>query len=89
MSVESKEQLFIQITAARARVLRELADGWKEREVAAHLGVTYNGVRSLVRELKAITGCSGVHELGRWWRAHREEWARFVTEAGGADGRAV
>ena len=79
MSDDPREHVFLQITLARARVLRELSEGWKEREAAVRLGMTYNGVRSHVRDLKGITGCEDVDELGRWWRANRKGWLRWLA----------
>jgi len=71
------------ITFARARVLRELADGRTEREIAEKLTMSYSGVRSQVEVLKALTGCHDVREIGRWWRVNRESWRLWCDEAGG------
>lgn len=69
------------ITFARARLLRELADGRTEREAAEALQMSYAGVRSCVEVLKEITGCRDVREMGRWWRANRALWRRWCDAA--------
>lgn len=72
------------ITPRRAWVLRELADGHSLHATAARLNLTYNGVRSHVQDLKVITGCESVSELGRFWRRYRGDWLRFMAASGGA-----
>jgi len=70
-------------TLARVRVLRGLAEGRTEREIAECLHMTYHGVRSHFEVLKELTGCGDVRELGRWWRENRGDWhARLAREAG-------
>lgn len=72
MAIEGRDQAGCDwLTASRARVLRELADDRTEREAAERLGMSYNGVRSIVEELKAKTGQPDVRALRRWWRANR------------------
>lgn len=71
------------LTFARVRVLRELADGRSEREVAKRLQMTYNGTRSIVADLKAVTECHDVRELGRWWRASRSVWYESIGQEAG------
>ena len=78
-------ETFHRITVRRAQVLRELASGYTEREVAASLGLSVNGVRSHVENLREITGCSSVRELARWWRDHRARWCRFMWEQAGLE----
>mgnify|MGYP000155486614 CR=1 FL=1 len=51
------------LTFSRARVLRELAEGHTEREAAEHLGLAYDGVRSIVEDLKNKPVCA---TLGSW-----------------------
>lgn len=72
------------ITFARARVLREIADGRTEREVADRLQVAYSTGRSHVAELKGLTGSRDVRELGRWWRNHRSAWLAWCVAQAGA-----
>lgn len=74
---------FHRITVQRARVLAELAEGWTARQASDRLGVTYNGVRSHLANIKSFTGCRTVGELARWWRANRVPWALFMLEAAG------
>ena len=78
-----EEHIWRAVSFRRAEILRELADGRTEREAAHVLGVELSTVRSHVEELKGITGCASVRELGRWWRANRPGWAGFVLELGG------
>jgi DNA-binding CsgD family transcriptional regulator len=82
---DENDSIYQQITLRRAEVLRELADGYTESEIAEHLGITVNGVRSHVGDLREITGCSGVRELGRWWRHNRHGWMRSRARVAGAD----
>ncbi len=75
VAIEGRDQAgYDWLTASRARVLRELADDRTEREAAERLGMSYNGVRSIVEELKAKTGQPDVRALRRWWRANRGPW---------------
>ena len=74
------------ITSARARLLRELADGRTQHEICERNQMTYAGVRSLVEDLKAITGCRDVRELGRWWRENRAAWIAWCGRQAGVVG---
>lgn len=71
------------LTPSRVRVLRELADDRTETEAAERLGMSYNGVRSIVEDLKAKTGEPDVRALRRWWRANRRPWLAWWAEQGG------
>ena len=73
------------ITLRRAEILREFADGYTQREIAARLGISVNGVRSHVEDLRDITGSASVRGLGRWWRDHRLEWAFRACMLAGVD----
>lgn len=75
--------VFAAITFRRAQVLRELADGYSETEAASHLGISVSGFRATVQQLKDLTGCTGVRELGRWWRANRDIWIQEFAAGGG------
>lgn len=85
MTHESQEQPvdWSRITLRKAEYLREFADGYTEPEVAARLGVSGNGVRSAVDDLRSVTGCGSVRELGRLWRARRHEWLAECAKAAG------
>ena len=76
-------EALLRITARRAEVLRDLADGYSGREIAARIGLTHSGLRSHVEALKEITGCSSTRELGRWWREHRASWLAQMSEQAG------
>lgn len=52
------------ITVARARVLTALIDCDSEAAAAAELGMTTNGLKSHIRDLKAITGA--LFDWGSW-----------------------
>ncbi|MCL4232071.1 MAG: hypothetical protein KJ053_10845 [Dehalococcoidia bacterium] len=71
------------ITFSRAKVLREIADSRTEREVAVGLQVAYTTVRSHIAELKGLTGCHDVREMGRWWRDNREDWLDWCKRQAG------
>ena len=70
-------------TFARVRLLRDLADGRTEPEVARRLSMSYHSVRSQVEDLKAKTECESVRELGRWWRDHRCDWQAWCERQAG------
>ena len=80
---EHARVVLLRITARRAHVLRELADGYSGRESARRIGLTHNGLRSQVEDLKKITGCSSQRELGRWWREHRASWLSLMSVQAG------
>ncbi len=71
------------ITCARARLLRELANGRTEREIGERLLMTYAGVRSQVEDLKNITGHRDVREIARWWRDNRADWMAWCGQQAG------
>lgn len=72
------------ITVARARILRELECHDSEAEAAAAaLGLSMNGLRSHIRDLKGITGAGSVREMQRWWRENRGAWLRELAAAAG------
>lgn len=85
MSVQGSESSFdwSSITFARARQLTLLADGRTEREIGERLQITYASVRSLVEDLKGITGQGSVREIGRWWRENRKAWLAWCGEQAG------
>lgn len=84
MAVENTSNIpWERLTFARVRLLRELEDRRTLHEVAELLGISYNGVRSCVNELKVITGCSDVRELGRWWRQFRGPWLAWCERQAG------
>lgn len=88
MSAE-EVRIYRLITVRAAEYLREIADGYSESDIAVRLGVGVNGVRSEVERLRTTTGCTGVRELGRWWREHRRQWLRHMGEAAGIEARPV
>ncbi len=75
------------ITLRRAEVLRGLADGRTEREIAELLGLEVASVRSHVAQLKMLTGYKSVRELGRWWRLSRVQWLLLLGSGAGVDMR--
>ena len=75
--------LWDQLTFSRVRVLTALEDGRTQREAAARIGITLNGARSIVDDLKQITGCPDVKELARWWRRNRSGWLAWCCEQAG------
>jgi DNA-binding CsgD family transcriptional regulator len=74
------DHVFERITLRRAEVLRELADGRTDKEIAAKLGISVNGVRSHVEDLREITGMNHSRDIGRWWRdGAAASWANFLA----------
>ena len=71
------------ITARRAQVLRELADGATEAEIARRLGISERGVHRHVEELRSELACHSGRELGRWWRGQRQSWIAFMRRCAG------
>jgi DNA-binding NarL/FixJ family response regulator len=76
--------VFLSLGYRRVQLLRCLADGLTEREAAERLGVKLTSVRSQVEDIKDVTGCESVRELGRWWRSSRSDWLAFCERLGGA-----
>jgi DNA-binding NarL/FixJ family response regulator len=86
MTTEAEaHRVFPRLTLRRVDVLRGLASGHSESEIARELGLAVNGVRSHIEALRTITGLSGVRELGRWWRAHGPAWAEYTCRRGGLE----
>jgi DNA-binding CsgD family transcriptional regulator len=71
------------LTASKARVMRELEAEATEREAAEHLGLSSEGVRSTVEELKEKLDARSVRELRQWWRVQREGWVAWCAEQAG------
>jgi DNA-binding CsgD family transcriptional regulator len=63
--------------------LRELERHDTEQGAADALGLSLTGLRSHIRDLKAITGAGSVAELRRWWREHRGRWLAEMAFAAG------
>lgn len=74
---------FTRITVTRARILRELERHDSEAAAAEALGLSMNGLRSHIRDLKGITGAGSVREMQRWWRENRGAWLRELAAAAG------
>lgn len=48
------------------------------------MGLSLEGFRSVVRELRDVTGLVTGRELGEWWRIECRGWLEFVErESGG------
>ncbi|MCK9520172.1 MAG: hypothetical protein M0R74_14280 [Dehalococcoidia bacterium] len=78
------EQLTLKrITQARAEVLREISAGYTLQESAARLGMGFNGIRSVVRDPKEITGAESVPELRRWWDRRTIAWLQTMARSAG------
>lgn len=77
-------ETLLRITARRAAVLREMADGYTEREAARRLGISLTGLRSHLEELRNLTGLDSGRELGRWWRQERTVWLHVMSLQAGA-----
>lgn len=78
-------RVYERLTSARVRVLREVADGYKVPEIAHRLGMTVNGVRSVIDDLRQRTGATDIAELGRWWRRCGPDFVAFIAAEAGVD----
>lgn len=81
--LDNDSHWFDQITMRRAQVLRELAEGRTQRQVAATLGLTVSGVRSHVDDIMRATRFNNSRDVARWWRAERACWVRHMAHAAG------
>ena len=79
------QRILRRITLRRSEILTLLADGRTEREAATMPEIELTGIRSHVSQLKALTGCSSVRELGRWWRNMRGEWLFVMMVSAGIE----
>lgn len=80
MAVQSE---FEWITWSRVRVLRELSEFRTAREIAVSLSMSYDGVRSIIRDIKVETQLSSVRDIGRWWSATAPHWLSWAAQQGG------
>ncbi|MGE0598236.1 MAG: hypothetical protein AB7J35_00235 [Dehalococcoidia bacterium] len=71
------------VTYSRMRVLRELSADRTEREAAEVLGMSYDGLRSIVETIKEQAGLESVREMRGWWRQNRGFWLEWVLEQAG------
>lgn len=76
------DDVFERMTPARVRVAAGLAALLSEPEIAEELGITYAGVRSIVRQLKEVTGERDVRGIGRFWQLHSEDWLTWCAAQG-------
>ena len=72
-------------TIARIHVLRGLADNRSLSEIATDLHIEPNTVRGHVADLKALTSCKDVREIGRWWSQHAPEWLHWCALQAGLE----
>ena len=82
MSCVSNERL-LAITVRRAQVLSALLDTRLELEAAQRLGLSYNGLRSHVEDLKRLAGRRSVADLREFWGEHAGEWREALARAAG------
>lgn len=75
----SGNDVFARLTVRRVAALGQLAHGRTERAAAEALGLQIEGFRSVVRELKEITGLNSTRDLGEWWRRNMGAWLECVS----------
>jgi hypothetical protein len=75
----SGNEVFARLTVRRVAALGQLAHGRTEREAAEALGLQIEGFRSVVRELKDLTGLNSTRDLGEWWRGNMGAWFEYVS----------
>lgn len=81
--VQDVETALAGVTLRRAELLALFADLRSQTYAAEQMSITVSGVASQVENLKALTGCDSVAELGRWWLAHREAWVALHSRVAG------
>jgi hypothetical protein len=81
------QQPYEELTFARVRVLRALAQTRTIREAARLIGLSYNGMRSHVRDLERILDCADLEALRTWWADHEDDWLAYCRAC--ASGRIV
>ena len=81
----SQATIFERLTVTRIRVLALLAANRTIPEIASSVHCSYHGARSLVRDLKVLTGSESARDVGRWWQGNREAYLAFVRAAAMAD----
>ncbi len=77
--LEPNEATLGATTLRRVELLRHLADFRNEPYAAEQMSISVSGVRSHVEDLKIITGCESVADLGRWWLANRHAWLELIA----------
>jgi hypothetical protein len=82
----SGNEVFARLTVRRVAALGQLAHGRTEREAAEALGLQVEGFRSVVRELKEITGLNSTRDLGEWWRGHMGAWFEYLSSIARGEG---
>jgi hypothetical protein len=75
--------VYERLTVRRVQVLRLLADGHTETEIARALQIELTTAHSPVDELREITGQPSGRALGGWWREYRHDWVRWIAEQAG------
>jgi len=65
LPVENRE-----FTSHQRDIARMMADGVSDKQIAAHFGVTYYGIRGTIRRIKDKSGMSSRLEFALWFRHH-------------------
>lgn len=81
----TESDLYARLTWSRVRVLSALDPDMPLRDVASQLGMSLNGVRSHVRDLRALTGTGNVRGLAQWWEVNRLEWLKEMALVAGIE----
>ena len=77
--------IFERLTVRRVRILRQLAEGRTEPEIARETGVELSTVHSSIDELRDVVGEPSGRGLGRWWRENGADWAEWILAEAGID----
>ncbi len=81
----SLERTLDGVTVRMASVLRFVAEGYTQAEIAERSGVPRATVRDYIRQLEGLTECADMRELGRWWLEHRDEWTAHIAARAGTE----
>lgn len=79
------EDIWRRLRMDQVEVLRCLAEGLTEREIAERLGRTLPAVRDTIATLRRLTSIRRGADMGAWWASYRPRYVAFVARAAGLD----
>lgn len=81
----NNDDLYARISRRKAQILTAIARRATQKEIAVLLVVAFDTVHTHVEQLKDITGCRSMAQLGNWWEQHRRPWVAYYARAAGIE----
>ena len=76
---------YLRITARRAQVLTVLMEAGSQPAAAHRLGISPDGLKRHLAELRDVAECGTTMQLVAWWIAHRGDWVVHMGHFAGLE----